>query len=139
MAQAMERNGTESETFDTRVANAESAASKGDWARAVEEYEALVEADSKRVELLYELARAYEGSGRVGDAIRVLTDPRIAALSKSKSRLAGVYIRAKDYAAAMPLVEAVHAASPTNPKFTKWLGQCHEQRARKARDSGDWA
>ncbi len=101
----MEQNGTTIEDFCALAARAESALSSGDWATAAVGYEALVQRRPEQFELKYELARAYKELGRLQDAIELLNDPSMAGLEKTKRRLTTMCIRAKNYAAAMPLVD----------------------------------
>lgn len=123
-ASRMERNGTTIDDSRALAARVETALASGDWTTAAAGYEALVRSHPEQVELKYGLARAYEELGRLQDAVDLLTDPSVAGRSKAKSRLARMYIKTKNYTAAMPLVRDLVAASPNNPRFASWKAVC---------------
>ena len=120
----MECGGKTLEEFERLAAKAESALGSGDWDTAAAGFEALLKVRPEHVELKYKLARAYEELGRLPAAVELLNDSLVVRLPQAKRRLATIYMKLKNYSAALPLVEELMAASPTDPKLNKWKAVC---------------
>src|SRR5688500_2723674 len=101
----MERSDRASDEALALADQAAAALASGDWAAAARDFETLVQQIPGQVAYKFELARAYEHLGRFDDAIGLLSEPDVALLPKGKQRLAGMYIRAKEFALAKPLVD----------------------------------
>jgi tetratricopeptide (TPR) repeat protein len=112
---------------DELSTTAEAALSNGDWLAAASSYELLVRRHPDQVELKLKLARAYTELGRTHEAVELLSAQSLAGLDKAKRMLARVYIETKDYAAAMPLLNDLVVAFPSDPKISKWKSLCDEK------------
>lgn len=106
---------------------AERALANKDWKSAAAALKALVHSHPEQVELRYSLARAYDELGQISDAIKILTHPSVVQRDKAKLRLAKIYIKANEHAAAKPLVDELVQAYPNNSKFLAWKSVCDKE------------
>lgn len=117
---------------DVLATDGEAALARGDWAAAAQVFEELVRGWPQNADFKHKLARAYEELGRFQDAVAVLSDPTLVGVQQTKRMLASTHMNAKNYAAALPLVEDLLASDPDDPKLGKWKARCEEKiRSRK--------
>jgi tetratricopeptide (TPR) repeat protein len=120
----MQREVLRSDEADGQPPNAQNDGPETDWAASAASFRAQIERNPDRVDLRFELARAYEEQGLLQDAVAVLSHPSLAGLDKAKRRLASLHMRAKNYASAVPLLEELIALFPDNKKFRGWMHRC---------------
>jgi tetratricopeptide (TPR) repeat protein len=99
----------------------------GNFTAAAAAYAIIVRDRPDESDSRLKLAQAYEEAGRFDDAVACLNHPSVAQLEPAQRRLASVHMKAKNYAAALPIIEVLLAAWPEDIKLNGWKARCDKK------------